>query len=173
MNLILREEIVKHIFSNFGIISSNHVNLNNSHSLLSKEFCLKDIISFENGNTPLNNKVWGCQTTIQNKEIKILLADCSIDNIKEYALFIQMKDQPSYGLYFVERLNEGLIAISTSGKEWLECSTYLQATFLAAMESVKDLSLQWNICKDYSTQFGSLLSFIRFHSDLFGDFNEG
>jgi hypothetical protein len=170
MNKFLRETIVKHIFANFAIIPSSFVNLNNSKSLMDKDFILQDKIPFIDINNNLSkNKVWGCQISSEQQEVKILLGDCSQDNIKEYALIIQLKNAPIYGVYLIcdDVDSEALIACSLNGKEWLECQTYLQATFLAGMEQIKDVGLAWTKCSNYKDQFEMLLSFIKFHDSVY------
>ena len=81
-----------------------------------------------------------------------------------------------YGLYLVNSdlvSPNPLIAVSMNGKDWLECNTYLQATFLAAMESIKGLGLSWSKADPYKEQLVSLLSFIKFHNHIYGDLDEG
>lgn len=178
MNLQLRELIVKHVLANLAIIPSTFVSLDKSKSLKTKEFLLNDKISFMASDSKLvENKVWGCQFSAEQQELKILLADCSIDpNIPEYAVLIHLKNQPMYGIYLVNSDvidSEALIAVSLNGKEWLECSTYLQATFLAAMENIKELGFSWTKCSSYKEQLISLLSFIKFHTNVYGELDEG
>lgn len=172
MNLELRESIVKHIFSNFVIIPSNFVNFDKSKSLQNKEFELPEIIPFEDNEN--DNKIWGCQTFIDQKELKLILGDCSANkDIPEYALIIQVKDSPTYGVYFVNNFlnknlsSESLIAVTLNGKDWLECQTYLQATFLAGMEQFKDLGFTWTKCFDYKKDLNTLFSFIKFHNFIY------
>lgn len=173
MNFSLRECIVKHILANFAIIPSDFIFLDKSKSLQSKEFLLPKSISFgESNGSPINNKLWGCQATIDKQEIKILLADCTVDMaIPEVALLIHLKGQPMYGLYFVNQTQdtESLIAGSINGKEWLECNTYLQATFLAGMERLKEFGLPWQKLTEYTDLVSHMSFFIDFHSRLFGD----
>lgn len=178
MNLTLREVIVKHVLANFAIIPSAHLSIDKSKSLQSKEYLLSDKVSFMGlEDEVIQNKLWGCQVSVEQQEIKILLANCTIDiNCPEYALLVHLKDQPLYGLYLVNNNSldhEALIAVSMNGKEWLECSTYLQATFLAGMEQLKDLGFAWNKCTSYKEQLVALLSFIKFHNDIYGDKDEG
>lgn len=172
MNLFLRECIVKHILANFAIIPSDFVFLDKSKSLQSKEFLLPKTISFTDSNgSSLENRLWGCQASIDKQEVKILLADCSMDKeISEIAILVHLKGQPMYGLYYVnDEEAEALIAGSINGKEWLECNTYLQATFLAGMEKLKEFGLPWQKLTDYNDLVSHISFFIDFHSKLFGD----
>lgn len=176
MNKVLRETIVEHVLAGFIIIPSSFVAYDKSKSLKSKEYLLTETVSFKLDEETIKNKVWGCQ--LAQQDIKILLVDCAVDkSIPEYAFLISVKNQPTYGLYLVYNDTnidgESLIAVSMNGKDWLECNTFLQATFLAGMESLKELGLAWEKCTDYKDQLASILSFIKFHNELYGDNNEG
>ena len=173
MNKYLREEIVKHIFANLGVVSSSFVNLKLSKSLNSDEFVLKHTLTFEDDNgQSVRNKVWGCQISADVQEIKILLGDCSqYENVPEYAVIVQLKNAPAYGVYLIcnpEVDAEALIACTLNFKDWMECNTYLQSTFLAGMEQMRDLGLAWNKCTDCDSQFKLLQDFIKFHSKVWG-----
>lgn len=178
MNKILLENIVKHILANLAIIPSSHVNLSATKSLKSKEFLFTEKLPFimEDG-LQVNRSVWGCQLSVEQQEIKILLADCSIEqDIPEYALLVQLKDNPYYGVYLVhsdEVDSEPMIGCSLNGKDWMECQTYLQATFLAAMEQTRDIGFTWNKCTNYKVHLESLLSFIKFHHSVYEEKDEG
>lgn len=175
MNKILTAEIIKHIFSGLAIIESSFVNMNKTKSLMSKDFLLKETLSFEEDNMIISNNIWGCQLLIDKKEIKMLLGNCSQDkNYPEYCLLVQLKDSPSYALYFIEEDPlQSLIACSVDGNKWMQCSTYLQATFLAGMENVKDIALSWDRCTNYNSQYQSLQSFIKYYNLVYEVENAG
>lgn len=170
MNDDLKNQIIKHIFANFGVIESKYIDLQNSKSLLDNDFLLKEKIKFEIS----ENKIWGCQFSITPQSIKVLLGDCSLsDEQKEYCLIIQLEGAPIYGLY-LSIYNESLFACSLKdSNEWMICNTYLQATFLAGMEQVKDAGLSLNKCENYQDLYKSLLSFIKFYSSVFEGEDEG
>lgn len=170
MNLQLREEIVKHVFANLGIISSEFVR-SNTKSILDKEFLLNEKLLFENQEEQeISNKIWGCQLSAESQELKILIGNCSqYDNIPEFAVIVQLKDAPAYGLYLVcnSKVNsESLIGCTLNSKDWMECGTYLQATFLSGMEQIRDIGLSWHKCTNYSSQIELLKSFIKFHDNI-------
>lgn len=180
MNRELMENIVRHIFSNFAIIPSTFINLKKSKSLMDKEFLLPEHIPFEIENSNSKwNRVWGCQIATDQQEIKILLGDCSEEkHIPEYALLVQLKDTPIYSMYLVNSnfpdvSSDAMLAVTMNGKEWMECNTFLQATFLAGMEQIKDYGLAWVKCTNYKTQFDALLSFINYHHGIYGGDHEG
>jgi hypothetical protein len=172
LNQDLQTAIVNHILSCFAVIPSNFINLHSSLSLMSPEFLLKDKLQFDNGQKIIANKIWGCQLSVASQEIKILLGDCSsyLEDEIEFVMVVQAKDMPAYGLYLVidgMDYHESLIACSLDNKSWIQCNTFLQATFLAAMEQVKDMGLSWKKLEQYTEQFQSMLSLIKFHTLTF------
>jgi hypothetical protein len=180
MNLNLRAEIVKHIFANFGVIPSKFVN-EKTRSLASKDYLLIEKLSFEDDDGVIENSIWGCQLSADIQEIKILLADCTQeDKSPEYCLLIQLKDAPAYGVYltFNESFGEQTgsactIAYSLDSKSWMECSTFLQSTFLSGMEQIRETGLAWNKVTNYQSQYQSLVSFIKYHSSIYEAEYEG
>jgi hypothetical protein len=178
MNVILMEHIVRHILSNFGVVPSSFIDYTQTRSLHSKEFMLEQKLLFrgESGDI-IRNPVYGCQVAVDQKEFKILLGDCSQDSeIPEFCLIVQFTDNPSYGVYLVcdpSVDSEALIAVSINEKDWMPCNTFLQATFLAAMEQLKDIGLGWSKCTDYQKNYETLLTMINFHNAYCEVDNEG
>lgn len=178
MNLNLRFEIVKHIFSSFGVIPSKFVDDSKSHSLTDDKFLLKETIKFDQNTIA---KVWGCQLSAESQELRVLVTGIpSNDSMMELSMLVQLKDNPCYGLYLIldsstgeSVLEENLIACSLDGEQWLECNTFLQSSFLTGMEQVKEIGLTWKKCSDHREEFRKLVSFIEFHQLLYGDTSEG
>jgi len=181
MNYDLMRKIIQHIMANLIIMPSDIVNSDKSKSLISNDLLLKNKLNFEEDGIKFQNNIWGCQISAEQQEIKILVGDCAQDKkMPEYCLIVQLKDAPAYGLYlmftevFDESMNpEPMIAVSINNKDWMECSTYLQATFLAGMEQIKDLGLSWNKCSNYSENYELMLSFIKFHNQFYEAAYEG
>lgn len=180
MNKELTSTIIQHILANFLIISSSFVS-KETQSLVSEDFLLDKTIKFDyddDFNTkPVSSyeKIYGTQVSYADQEIKIIFTRIDFD---EYFMIVQLKGSPSYGLYIRSTQDEEerypiiyyvdpLIACSLDGKSWMECQSYLQATFLAAMEQIKDLGLSWNKCQAYQEQYEQLVSFIKFKDDFF------
>jgi hypothetical protein len=172
MNVKLQNNIVEHIFSSFAIFPSTYINLNKSGSLKHPNYLLPEKIVFEEKNKIISNKVWGCQLTVSHQKIKVMLGNCSIDesedHYREYALLVKPEGLPAYGLYVVWdkyelKTIETVLACSVDDESWMECNTYLQATFLAAMEQTRDLGMSWApISFDSKEMHKILLSFIEF-----------
>lgn len=176
MNINLTESIINHVLCNLKVISSDFIN-DNSKSIINRDYLLEDKLSLElEDGAIVNNKIWGCQFLIENKTLKVLVCDASIDeSIKEYCVMIHLDGSPIYGLYLILDQNDPqpMIACSVNGKEWIKCSTYLEATFLAGMEQIKNHLILPQKCNSYKYEYTSIVSFIEFHTITFEDKYEG
>lgn len=178
MNLALREEIVKHVFANLGMHYGSYVDTKKTRSLISKDFLLKEKLSFRDSQEQtIQNKVWGCQVSVDKSDLKILVGDCSQSkDLPEYCLIIQLTGSPAYGLYLIcsDKVDsEAMIAVNVNNNGWMECGTYLQATFLAGMEQIRDVGMNWNKCTNYQEQFEIMENFLKFQSTMQGVDDEG
>ena len=182
MNEKLTEQIAIHILSNFGVLPSEFVDLELTKSIIDKQYLLLEKLKFESedGET-IRKNVYGCQVSVGDKEFKLLLADCTQEkNVPEYCLLIQLKDAPAFAVYLIFNqlvedppLSEAMIAVNTDKKHWIPCTTYLQATFLAGMEQLRDVGFGWAKCSNYQELYAQLLTFIKFHDNYFEVTNEG
>jgi len=171
MNHQLTEQIVKHIFSNLGIIKPAVPFNDRFQKLVTNTFLLNKKISFEmEDGSIVSNNLWGCQLKIDNQELKIIVGDVSRDvSVTEYCLVVHLQDYPMYGIYYIVDATDtqSLIGYSVNGQQWLECNTYLQATFLAAMEQIKEHFALPQQCSLYEVEYSALLTFLDFHSTIF------
>lgn len=173
MNLKLLNQIVRHVLANLLIIKSEFIDSDSCKSLKSKDFMLGEKLEFDTENGLVSNNLWGCQISTGDQEIKIVLGDCSQDNITEYCLIVQLKDTPAYGIYLVDDDSsdkipgDAFLACTINEKDWLICNTYLQATFLSGMEQIKELGLSWNKCSNYQSQIDIMKSFIKYHESYY------
>lgn len=177
MNHNLVNAIAYHIFSGLAIVPSNFINIHSTKPLTSKEYLLSETIPFTlDDGTDLKNKVWGCQLLYNQEEVKMLLADCTIEkDVTEYALLVALKGAPTYGIYLIMDSSQNVnanICFSMNGEGWLEAPTYLQGTFLAGMEQIKDIGLNWSKPSSYKEDFARLIKFIEFNQDI-GEIYEG
>jgi hypothetical protein len=180
MNQALTEQIVQHILANLGVVPTSYMSEKTS-SIIDKQFLLPEKVSFEVEDDVVQKNVYGCQISITDtKEFKMLLAECGTSELPEYCLLIQLKEAPTFGVSFLYGQlveppldSEAMIAVSPDHKNWMPCNTYLQATFLAGMEQLRDLGFGWTKCANYQEQYQQLLSFIRFRGNYFGGFDEG
>ena len=56
---------------------------------------------------------------------------------------------------------DAMIACTLNGTNWMECNIYLQATFLAGMEQIKDSNLEWTKSVDVLNQIDLLILSVR------------
>jgi hypothetical protein len=182
MNDKLTEEMAYHILANLGVLPSKFVDIDQTKSVIDKSFLLSDKITFQSEDQVYKKNIYGCQINISDsKDFKILLADCTQEkNVPEYCLISQLKDSPAFGVYIIfNRLvddppeSESMIAVNVDKKHWIPCTIYLQATFLAGMEQLKDLGFGWKKCNNYQDLYVQLLSFIKFHNSYFEASDEG
>lgn len=167
MNRRLTEAMVEHIYESFGIMPSEFISAN-SHPLINAAYLLPDKLRFEVDGELVQHSVWGCQVNISGKEFKVLLGDCS-DETHAFAMVVCGKDLPSWGLYlrFDDNAKEAMIGCSVANDKnnaWLEASTFLQASFLAGMEQLRDSGMPWVMLSQHKEEFQRLLSFIKFHT---------
>jgi hypothetical protein len=166
MNQDLLEQIVLHIFSQFAIIPSDFVNAEKTKSLRDKEYQLNDKLDFEleNGYV-VQNRIWGCQLKVGAQLMSVVLGNCTLEkNEPEFALIFSCQDAPTYGLYLDP--GHSVIGYSMNGKDWLESTTYLQATFLAAMEQVRELGMKWEKPSNEKDLISTLKTFIHFKNSI-------
>lgn len=181
MNQKLTEEIVYHVLANLGALPSAFVDQETTRSVIDKQFLLPEKLTFEMEGEVLRKNVYGCQIAVGGKDLKLLLADCGQNNtFPEFCLITQLRDAPTFGMYLIYNgLNvesfdpEAMIAVSADTRYWVPCSTYLQATYLAGMEQLRDLGFGWTKCTAYQAQYAQLLSFIKFHNNYYGAQDEG
>lgn len=179
MNPILMENIVEHIFANLGLIAVPYIDHRHTRSLINKEYRLLDKqLTFGIDTDTVHRPVYACQVTLANKTFKVMVGDCSQDSKSpEYCVVIQLTDMPAYGMYLVcshELDKEALIAVTINDKDWMPCSTFLQATCLAAMEQLRDIGMGWSKCVNYNKHYDTLLSMIQFHNSYYEEVtNEG
>lgn len=183
MNRKLTEQIAYHVLANLGVLPAEFVNKEVTKAIIDKQFLLNEKLVFEGdeGGTIRKNIYGGQVSVADNKELKMMLADCTQDKeLPEYCLLVQLKDAPAFGLYLIatqftkEPVDpEALIAVSTDSNYWMPCSTYLQATYLAGMEQIKDVGFGWTKITNYEKLHKQLLSFIKFHHNFFGATDEG
>jgi len=153
----LTHEIAAYILEGFGINS-------NKKSIKTDEYKTSSVIKFEYKDNIIERNIYSIKSIADDREIKIYFLDISSSDVEEYAFIIGIDKLPIYGIYFYEEGDDIRSSICTSAdkQNWLECNIFLQATFLAGMESIKELNFVWKWDKnDLSEQEKELVfSFI-------------
>lgn len=178
MNKQLTQQIIIHIFTGLGLLSKLGEQFN---SLRSKDYLLSEKLTFVDEDGEVKKNIWGVQSFLENESFKILVTDCTTNTqTLDYAMIVHLKNNPTYGLYLNLDKDDfsksnSLISVSLDGKSWAQCNVYLQATFLAAMESVKDFSLNWKKSQNHKEEYDSLVSFVKHYDNIFqeNEVNEG
>lgn len=163
----LTNEILLHVFNGLGITKSVDVSLISDSFLLPKQIKFKvldeDLIVV---------KLWGAQITIDKSRLRLLCGDFSMDT-KELALVIKLDNCPSYGCYLsFQDIKDSFIVFSLKDNEWLMANTYVQATFLAGMEQLRDIGTVWNTLSKYDDLVENIKSLVEYHdtiSDVYED----
>jgi hypothetical protein len=173
MNTKLTQQIVHHIFSGLGVAPNSLVKNSKFESIKSKKYLLSEklIFSDENGQE-IKNNIWGTQLFVENNNLKILVGDCTTtSDVLEFAAVIHLEENPTYGIYLNYGDDESypLISVSLDGINWMNCNTYLQATFLAAMENIKNIPFNWRSIDQYKKEHDSLLSYIKYYDKFYED----
>lgn len=171
MSAELTEQIIRHVYYCLGVKLPGKDSL--VYSISQPEYLIPQKITYDDGQT---GDVWGIKFDIADNELSILLADCTQDNVPEFALLVNLKDTPAYGAYLIykeysaeEMDSAPLIACSVMPESWTECSTYLQATFLMGMEKIREINAPINALSDSEEMYKNLLSFIRFYQERFDE----
>lgn len=184
MNFELLTKIVEHIFASFLVINSRYITKNSSQSLMVDDFLLDKKVPFETNNKIENkNNMWSCQSKIADVDFKLLLVDCSDysddkSEVKDYALIIQLTGSPVYGLYYSYSTIEPypspeyhypLIGFNHNNT-WIVCNTFIQSTFLAGMEQLKDVNCIYTKCIEYKELYKYFETFMDFHTEFYDKF---
>lgn len=160
----LTNHIIKHVYNNLGL----NRDLKMPVSLKNYSFLLEETIDFNDESGDLSAQVWGAQIEIENAKFKIVVTDLSEDFI-EHAMLIKLDGCPTYACYLSEdpddssaTLQFGDISFSLKEDQWLKSSIGIQATFLAGMENLRDITGQWSALKQTKYIVEELKSYIKY-----------
>lgn len=116
--------------------------------------------------------VFACHTKIDTKKFSIINASfksppTSADQSEEFEDFIVVKleGQPAYGCALIGSDNfywSGFIAVEIKPKVWIPANVFIQATFLAGLEQLKELAGQYEKIDDLTEMYALLEEFIAF-----------
>jgi len=160
----LTQEIVKHVMTKLGV---GHENLHSAYaSIMHQDFELDQTICLINDEgEEVNNRMWSCKVSVEDKDFRLLLADCSTLGEEEYALMVALDGSPEYGIYY-SITDPGACYIACLLNEfWVTSTVYMQAAFLTGMEQVKDLSSPWVRNEKTKDLYEKLVKFIGHHEE--------
>ena len=99
----------------------------------------------------------------------------------ENFVVIKLDGQPAYGCYLTSAPAsggigilawDGFIATELKSKAWIPATTYIQATFLAGMEQLRDLTSKYDKSSNIDELFILLKEFIAYHELCFGEIED-
>lgn len=160
----LTQEIVKHILSKLGV---GHDNLHTAYnSIMDESFLMEQpIVLIDDNDEEVNNQMWSCKISVEGKDFRLLLADCSTLDEKEYSLIVALEGSPEYGVYY-SITDPGVCYIGCLlNGVWVPATVYMQASFLTGMEQIKDLSSPWIRNDRTDDLFEKLAKFVTHHDE--------
>lgn len=172
MNNELTNAIVKHLFTGLGIYGEVPVSLRHQLFLTDKQ------ISFEDEGGEKMASVWAGETKLDSKKFSFIYTSLVMkDYPTEDFLVVKLDDNPGYGCYAAaeeERvgnlyrldMRDGFIATQLKSQSWIPANVYLQATFLAGMETLKDLASRYDKSSKMEEMFGLLKNFIAYRESI-------
>lgn len=149
----LTNEILLHVFDNLGLVLPRQTSLKNDYFLTSAAI---DLVEDDKDK---HLKIWGAQVPVAAGKFQMLLTEMKTHSQEqEYFLVSQLDDCPMYGCYILLESpiqgriepRHGEILFSLKDNAWLPTDIFIQATFLAGMEQLKDLLTSWTPVTDHS-----------------------
>lgn len=160
----LTQEIVKHILTKLGVSNDNLHNAYNS--IMNDSFLMeRQLVLINEDNEEVSNQMWSCKISVEEKDFRLLLADCSTMGEQEYALIVALEGSPEYGVYYsITDPSACYIGCLLNGF-WVTSTIYMQASFLTGMEQIKDLSSPWVRNDRTDDLFEKLAKFVSHHEE--------
>ena len=177
MNLQLTDQIIRHILNNVGVNYNNNNNITNS--IISKHFILPKYLKLQEENSIIEIPIYGTELLVSSSNDKIQLLLCNISqDIPEYLFLVRLNGCPPYAAHLLysefseeKCSSEPLIAYYFESSLWTECTTYMQATFLAGMEQLKDINIPWKPIVDSSDSYKIFVEFFEFCENKYQNIN--
>lgn len=140
--------------------------IRNMFEVKKDDFKLKEKFACENYfGEAVKAPVWMIEGKIGTDKFQACLCELSNDYnvLQEFILLTKLEESPTYASYwshdFEDEMIQSTLCYSTQENVWLPTNTYLQATYLAGMESLKDVLVEWKLPSDTSLLSKGLKSF--------------
>ena len=169
---MITDAIVKHIFHNLGLFGKVPVSIAQEAFLTDKQ------ISYSDDEEEKQAEVFSCSTNVEGKKLSMIstsliaLSEDKLDEITDSFVVIKLEGQPAYGCYLMMTSSQdGFIAAEIKPKVWIPTTVFLQATFLAGMEQLKNLISRYEKPSDHDVEnlFTLLKEFIGYHEAFEGE----
>ncbi len=135
-NQALTNEIVKHVFADLGVFADRRVSICNDAFLSDKAIVISD------GNSQQTFQIWGCEATIGSQRLSMIAT--KMDTYNEAVLLVMMEKCPLYGAFLADDCDIGVMVKD----HWAPANTFIQASFLAGMEQLRDLGTPFQKAND-------------------------
>jgi hypothetical protein len=140
MNKELLQHILIHVYNGLGITEKRTVSLKSEMFRMTEpmNIVLEDKSEYQ---APM----YAAQAIIQQATMRFLCADLSYQDEQEFALIIELDGCPTYASYLVlegGQIIDAELAVLIKNK-WLDANTFLQASFLAGMEQLREMGVIW------------------------------
>ena len=155
----LTDCIVEHILNNLGMLQPKQ------NSIFSSQLLIKQKLTFEEENIEQSYNIYACENTINQSKLSIAASQIKKDEHQELLAIIMLEGSPIYGCYLVidhDAISESKIVFQIKDHIWMDTNIFIQASFLAGMEQLKDLTSSFVACSVPDLMYQHLLSFIKY-----------
>jgi hypothetical protein len=166
MNKFLTKEIVRHIFTSFGIIERliYDGNVLSDDSLLTNK-TVKIEYKDDNNTIMHEHKIYAGQINIdKDSQFKAVFIDISQpnDSVSEYCCAFGLNKLPIYGIRLAyDDEDFGLFKIYDEKlKNWMDAPITTQAMSVVGVENIVSYGLLWEPCKDFEALYKASISLI-------------
>jgi hypothetical protein len=163
MNLTLKREIIKNIFSIIGVFrEKNYMGSSLLSPLNSDELLIDKKLAFEteDGEKKRGN-IWAAHAKVEKSEIKLMLVDIS-EELAEFALIVRMDNFSACALRMsADEGDTGTMFFRIEDK-WIDTSTSHQARILVGMENLTEIFLVLEKMSDYAEMYKLMIDFLNF-----------
>jgi hypothetical protein len=163
MNIVLKKEIIKHIFHIFGLLKTQDIRPGMIANLIGNEFLINKKVAFEIDGKKYENNIWAATAELDKSIIKIMIADICSD-VPEYIALIQMNTFPPCAVRISFDIDDfGSIYFGMENNNWVDASTLLQVKILIGIEELSGLPLEWKRFDNYMDMYKILIGFLNFY----------
>lgn len=108
--------------------------------------------------------LWSIEGQIGTDKFQALLCEVSdTEDLQEFIFLSKLEGSPTYASYLgrdeEDDITQSALSYSTQDGVWLPTNVYLQATYLAGMESLKDVLVEWHVNPNPTYLVSNLKSF--------------
>lgn len=149
-NKLLTKEVIRHIFTSFGMTTVNTPN----NTLLSKELLTPKTVKIKyDDNEEFTHSVFAGQLVLsKDSKFRAVIVNLSMDDIQEYCCVFRLDKLPLHGLRLrYDDEDIGAFKIYDEGnKSWMDASIGIQAMILGGIEKIISYGLLWETTSEFN-----------------------